>query len=123
MSPETRKALEESIAHWRRIVSGTPLKGETIDDNSCALCSLFLRPRENSFPCVGCPIFTATGRRYCKGTPYESVTQAYRVAFDRLDKDGGCTPRAPTILKSKEVREAAKPMLAFLLDLEATLLK
>jgi hypothetical protein len=65
----TRKqALEASIAHWARIVTGHE---ECRHAANCALCQKYL---DND--CVGCPVMERTGKHGCEGTPYEAFIDA-----------------------------------------------
>ena len=62
MTPRVRKALEASIKHWERNVTG---KTSTIGSKNCALCRLFITK-----DCVGCPVRNRTGKPFCDGSPY-----------------------------------------------------
>ena len=93
MNRVTKKALKESIAHWRRLATGTQTTSEDIGSENCALCMEFL---END--CRDCPIRRKTGRRYCSRSPYDSVEKT-RMKYG---------------LYSKEFRYRARQMLAFL---------
>ena len=84
MTPRTRKALELSIKHWERIVTGEDTSVSAI---SCALCQLF-NPVENSRAkdnCRGCPVAQRTGRGWCDGSPYRTVVKLTpgTIAFRR----------------------------------------
>lgn len=97
MNADTLRALEESIAHWTRLSTGTQTQGETIFTAHCALCQLFnAEAAEN--PCSGCPVMQRTGEPQCLSTPWKDVY------FAR--KDFG--------QDSLEFRLAAKEMLSFL---------
>lgn len=68
----TANALEESIQHWERLSTHTNSEYEDISSDHCALCSLFLDKG-----CNGCPVAQRTGRRGCKGSPWEKVAEVY----------------------------------------------
>ena len=67
MTPKTRKALEASIKHWERNVTG---RTTTISSEHCALCRLFL-----DAGCKGCPVSNYTGKDICRGTPYVEIAR------------------------------------------------
>lgn len=94
MTPEARAALEESIAHWERLATGTSAPAEEIGPRDCALCALFFWPD----CCLGCPVAEATGWKNCRGTPWGDV----KTARDDHGYD------------SREFREAAERELEFL---------
>ncbi len=72
MEDKTLEALKESIEHWRRVVANP--HAERIGAGACALCELFNKLDESSEEnCIGCPVFEATGRQYCYGSPYTDV--------------------------------------------------
>lgn len=83
MTTEAKQALELSIQHWERLLSGEDLM---IGPGSCSLCRLYntlFIHRHNDFPlkklqdicCIGCPVFEKTGLKYCAGTPYSIVDE------------------------------------------------
>lgn len=63
MDPETLEALKGSIAKWEAIVAGTGA------DHGAADCSLCIAFPDNY--CKGCPVSSQTGRRGCRGTPFD----------------------------------------------------
>ncbi len=83
------RALNESIAHWERLVQMEPsLMGEDPSSEFCALCKMFLNKRniiQNS-NCSGCPIEERTGFIYCRGTPHSAAAEAWE---DYLDDPNG----------------------------------
>ena len=93
MNAKTRKALKESIAHWKRHATGKSYMDERVHSEDCALCALFLESR-----CDGCPVKKKTGLHLCQGTPWESAAYAF-AAFG---------------VESRQFRAAARKMLAFL---------
>lgn len=62
---QTLRALDDSIAHWKRLSTNSQIGDECPDASNCALCKRHLHEG-----CVDCPIFDATGRDTCRGTPY-----------------------------------------------------
>ena len=96
MTPETSQALEDSIAHWERLVAGAKQEDETIYSSSCALCKLFLKNR-----CIGCPVMVKTGLPVCRNTPWNDCDEV-------LDQYGYNSP---------EFRAAAAEQLEFLKSL------
>ena len=66
----TTAALEDSIAHWRRLATGSSRFGEDIYSEDCALCSIFLTSK-----CQGCPVSDFSGHPSCSETPWSEVSQ------------------------------------------------
>lgn len=60
-------ALEQSIEHWKDVVSN-PLT-TNIGRRDCALCNIF-NALALVTPCAGCPVSERTGRRFCEGSPF-----------------------------------------------------
>jgi hypothetical protein len=58
------KALQGSVKHWERLVSG---KDKYMGPDHCPLCGQFNTAK---LRCKGCPIATDTQEGYCHGTPY-----------------------------------------------------
>lgn len=94
MKPETLTALHGSIAKWQAIVDGT---GDGVAD--CPLCERFFW-----IGCGGCPVFAATGKALCRGTPYAK----WVILTDDM---GQCRADTP------ERKAAAQAELAFLQSL------
>jgi len=67
MEKQTVRAIWGSIEKWVKIIR---LEGWDEQANNCPLCALFYTKRKNH--CLGCPIFLATGARYCRNTPYDN---------------------------------------------------
>ena len=68
MNKKTAKALEKSIAHWRRMHdadSPVELGNESPCGGYCALCDLF-----SDKGCEGCPVAIKTGQADCDGSPW-----------------------------------------------------
>jgi hypothetical protein len=65
MDKAALKALNGSIAKWRRIVAGT---GVDEGGTNCPLCKLFNYGRKTG--CEGCPVRDRTKLAWCYGTPY-----------------------------------------------------
>ena len=80
MPGKTERALNASIAHWRRFKKGKALPGERPYGKDCALCKLFATPFAS---CAGCPVYEKTSISYCGGTPW---VRAHR-AFDNYGVD------------------------------------
>ena len=68
MDKKTLTALQGSIEKWRQIEAGTL---EDCGIHNCPLCREFFMKS-----CDGCPIYTETGRRFCRGTPYDAWIEA-----------------------------------------------
>ena len=102
LDADGRDRLQDSIAHWERLATGSRRPGERPGADGCALCARWLR-----YDCDSgddrCPIYQATGRRVCKRTPYTAATRAWESHGDY----------------SSEFRAAALKELAFLRDLLA----
>lgn len=76
MPKRTLAALKASIKHWEEM-SKTGLTLQQPEADQCALCRAFLIAIEDSDKsCQGCPIFEATGIKYCGNTPYEQASRA-----------------------------------------------
>ncbi|ANV26850.1 hypothetical protein [Agrobacterium pusense] len=75
MEQITREALEASIRHWQEITEVTAYNQVNIGPDDCALCQLFnIHDEDNEDQnCIGCPVRDATGKRYCKDSPYLRV--------------------------------------------------
>jgi len=74
MNKKTKKALEESIAHWERMRASrsvTDFFKERPSDGDCALCNLFIR-----HDCKGCPVMERTGEMGCEKSPYIKANKA-----------------------------------------------
>jgi hypothetical protein len=71
MDKLTVTALKGSIEKWRGIAAGTKLDHGI---SNCPLCTRF-----HHLECSGCPVMNATGRFYCKGTPYSAYRKAERT--------------------------------------------
>lgn len=98
MNEQARAALEESIAHWERMVEGSYSPGERPSSGDCALCRAF-RDKD----CNGCPVKMWTGELDCGDTPYDSED------IWGLYEDQG--------LDSEEFKAAARKELEFLKSL------
>ena len=68
---ETAKALEQSIAHWKRLATGKRRKNENISTKHCALCKLFYEGH-----CVGCPVAIKTKAVHCQKSPWVAACVA-----------------------------------------------
>lgn len=68
MEASTLTALKGSIRKWHDIAGGHAVDMGRVN---CPLCELFNNgPNHHGAPCVGCPVFQATGIRACYNTPY-----------------------------------------------------
>lgn len=85
MKAETSKALEESIKKWEKIVDGT---GSDKSADNCSLCQRFMFysfddcQRNDG---EKCPVYEATGKKYCNNTPYRD----WILALKKRDKHEG----------------------------------
>jgi hypothetical protein len=105
------QALQDSIAHWKRLVEATPSLNawEVPGAADCPLCCYYWNV-PNKKTCDGCPIFEYTGHRLCNDTPYpeaHEIWENYAMGFDTY-----------TI---EEWRRAAQAMVDFLQNLLQTL--
>lgn len=95
MRPDTLTALQQSIAHWERLLANEPIEikvpkhvqedvgvspyiTENADGGSCALCWKF----DSARGCVTpegeyCPVARRTGHDGCGGSPWSSAYGAY----------------------------------------------
>lgn len=81
MKPKVLCALKASIAHWRRMATGTPRKAEAPVTSQCRLCDLFIGSPNW---CEGCPVNAKTGPN-CVGTHYQAAAIAYHaIGIDSL---------------------------------------
>lgn len=65
--------LNFSIAKWKALIEFMQATGSFIGDGgtrSCALCHKYLRAKNVTNGCLGCPIRNKTGEQHCGGTPY-----------------------------------------------------
>ena len=76
MKEETKQAIKDSIAHWKRMKENRRC-GETPGPHGCALCQLFLHS-----DCVGCPIAERTKYTFCEGSPYFAASRAFCIGSD-----------------------------------------
>ncbi len=54
--------MEASVAKWNRILAGERSDGGVLDCPPCRIYYMLV--------CIGCPIATYTGQKFCKGSPY-----------------------------------------------------
>ena len=73
MNTETEKALQESIAKWRKLSKVETLEGIELGPDECPLCALFIR-----VGCEGCPVMD-DGNYACGETPYEDADIAFEL--------------------------------------------
>lgn len=74
---KTLIALKASIKHWEENVEARSAYDVSLGCAECALCKLF---REAN--CVQCPVFAATGKSTCMGSPYHDAVDAYDAWID-----------------------------------------
>ena len=74
-----RKALRQSIAHWKRISTATAKPGEGITGDDCALCKRFHVSQTGT--CRGCPV-AAHRCANCTDTPYNTCYDAFDFDYD-----------------------------------------
>ena len=87
---ENIKALDESIAHWRRLRDFKQKDGEKPDYDWCACCKLDDLRSEASpdyFPsvCLSCPVYDFTDEEACNGTPIRDASDAWRRSMEAGD--------------------------------------
>lgn len=73
MDEITAKALEESIAHWKRMKRFKRVgqfQAEDVGVADCALCRLFWDDG-----CVKCPVMEKSGFLLCMGTPFRHASE------------------------------------------------
>ena len=87
----------------------------------CPFCQEYVLNAPVGLECVGCPIYSKTGQKKCKGTPYESVLRAVgewhyqSVRYPHLHCDDPSTEE----VKAREAFIAAcNDELTFLMSLE-----
>ena len=99
MNNSIKEAYNSSIAHWERLSKCKTVeefKAEGIGPDKCGFCLLFLKyyaPSEDN--CIGCPIYNATGKKYCHDTPYNDMADKF------FDFTNGVSDEAP----HKEIQE------------------
>lgn len=79
MNQKTLKALNGSIAHWKRLATGKRNDGEDISPECCALCKAFMAPIPPLNRCGRCPVSISTGKTLCGGSPYVNASFAQRI--------------------------------------------
>lgn len=78
MNPYTKTALQESLAHWKRMRAFTledfqyPI--ETPEGPYCALCQRFRLCKHDG---ELCPVYDAVGQPGCYGTPWSAARNAF----------------------------------------------
>lgn len=107
MKKKTKRALEESIAHWDRLRTGKRQPDEGISGSDCALCQRFVLSEKAVYgACMRksgelCPIHERTGDTECRGSPY--VWASHAGGIEGLD--------------SKAFKREARKMHKFLISL------
>jgi hypothetical protein len=81
MNPETLKALDESIEHWKKNAAAKTKRESSVFANRCALCQRF-RSDEYGEPCERedgekCPVYIATGYTLCEESPYVEAAEIW----------------------------------------------
>jgi len=105
MTEQAKKALKESIEHWRRVASGTMKPGESVGAPHCALCLAFNHTHAGHIACEGCPVFERTGKQGCVGSPFDP----FEENLDWMDES-----EFSRWLDTQEARTLAAAELAFL---------
>ncbi len=71
-----RKAIEQSIIHWKEnldlVLHNGRLRHQDIGSQSCPLCQL--KSQLNYSSCIFCPVYKATGESGCKETPWDDIS-------------------------------------------------
>lgn len=104
--------LEESIEHWKRLVSGNRNKYEEFGSNDCALCQAYLNwNKPGTQICAGCPVMEATGQTLCHGSPFDIIRD--------LDMEwrNGNHNEDEELMDTPDFKEAAQKELDFLKSL------
>ena len=68
MIAKTLVALKSSIEKWILNCQATKWYEVTTATHECPLCDLFILD-----DCTGCPVFKATNKPLCQGTPYRKI--------------------------------------------------
>lgn len=105
MTEQAKKALKESIEHWRRVAAGTMKPGESVGAQHCALCKEFNHGSKPYNYCDGCPVKDRTGKQGCVGSPFEP----FEENLDWMDES-----EFSRWLATDEARTLAAAELAFL---------
>ncbi len=102
MDATIKKRLEKEIGRWERL-----LAGECINDGDCSLFSGSAELKKKLPMCPdACPVFVDTGKRKCKGTPYEDYAGAHENELEERDISDARDPEA--------AEDAAKRHLTYL---------
>ncbi len=101
------RALDMSIAHWKRHKEGKAESGEGIYSDDCALCVKYINDTEGyrDAYCEKCPVKERTGYSLCRGTPWHLAAASFEQCS--LSED-----------QSEEFRKAAAEMHSFLISLK-----
>ncbi|MCI5078741.1 hypothetical protein [Oricola sp.] len=75
---EAIAAVRASAAMWVERASGPKAHKMRVTIEDCGLCNLFRVGREPDRECEGCPVFLATGRKLCAGTPISDAVDIVR---------------------------------------------
>ena len=102
MTPQQRKALQESIEHWERMRDDPAPQCEAPTSEDCPCCHLYF-----DADCQGCPIHEHTGKRFCEETPY-------RHAASIWNKIEAYYPQEPPPHVAYEWKDAATEMIEFM---------
>jgi hypothetical protein len=63
--------LRKSIKHWENNVNADSLKDASTSAEDCACCNEYNKRNDyDGKSCAGCPIYEATGLKFCRGTAY-----------------------------------------------------
>jgi hypothetical protein len=73
LTEEDIVALKDAILRYNEAAKAVDPHDVAIGFHSCRLCGLYHfyhTNREREWSCEGCPVFTRTGHRFCRATPY-----------------------------------------------------
>lgn len=79
---EESAAIEDSIEAWKRKLTIDDPEKITMGSGNCPLCHIFILANET---CIGCPVYKATHRMLCGGTPRLKASECLNNW--RLDPD------------------------------------
>lgn len=102
-----QEALQGSVGKWAVIVDALKHNLPFVENGSedCPCCKKFIG--EVSTPlCKNCPIFIHTGRKLCKGSPYEKWVEEDSTSeyYSPLSYPGAVYPKHLLTLAKKELK-------------------
>ncbi len=100
--------MESSVRKWEKIIHENKADGGVLDCPPCRIFYLAL--------CIGCPIASYTGKKFCKGSPYGRWYWHQINEHDKIRKKIYC----PECLKiATEMRDFMKEIVASMKAREA----